>query len=118
MIDHPIFVGRRGRQQQDKVVPMLRLGFGRRSTGDVAKPDIVDDNLGVVLLPPLFDETLVEPSVVVWNEMLPLHDLERLLLSAGPAGDDAGRYACKQRRRSCCSQRFRRERNAAALCTI
>ena len=62
MVDDLILVERGRRQQHEQVVALARLGLGGRAGRDVAEPDVVDDDLGVVLLAPGLDEALVEPG--------------------------------------------------------
>src|SRR5260370_38510680 len=50
-------------------------GFG----GEVHKIDVVDDNVGIVLLPPLFAEGAIEPSVVGGDEVAPLENFQGFL---------------------------------------
>ena len=47
----------------------LRLRCGQAV--DLAKADVVDQDLGIVLLTPFLDEGLIEPSLECGNEILP-----------------------------------------------
>src|SRR5262249_41068249 len=46
----------------------------------IRHPDVIDDHAGVVLRAPGLDVGVVEPGVVPRYEVLPLQDLQRLLL--------------------------------------
>ena len=49
----------------------------------VDEVDVVDDDVGVVLLAPLLAEGAVEPGVVGGDEVAPLQNLESFLLGSG-----------------------------------
>src|SRR6266481_1192742 len=92
-----LFVGRGRREQHKKVVTLLCRGLGSSLGGKVDKVDVVDDDIRIVLLSPLFAEGSVKPGVVRWDEMAPLKNFQRFLLSCHAfweqkkrAGADAG----------------------------
>src|SRR5207245_10858420 len=72
------------------VTPVLRVAMS------VCITTFAADHLVVVLLPPLMDVLAVEPLVVGRNEVIPLHDPQRLLRreSLFRQGERSGASAC------------------------
>src|SRR5215813_242743 len=83
-------------------MPMLRLALFSGAIQDVIDTDVLHEDLGIVFLSPCLGVRLVEPGVIAWHKMLPLQDLQRLLLGAGAArNDNTGADARSQGRRAC-----------------
>src|SRR5262245_28662638 len=57
---------------------LLGTDFRGRARLDEREVDVVDDDLGIVLLAPVLRVLGVEPFVVTRDEVAPLQDLERL----------------------------------------
>src|SRR4029450_10448135 len=103
VIDHLVFVGWQWIDIGEQVMPVLRLALFGGEIRDVTLTELLHNNLGIILLSPFLDVRLIEPGLVSWHEMLPLQDLQRLLLGAGTARDDdtsadargQGRRACR-----------------------
>src|SRR6185437_13842533 len=72
--------GGRRREKHEQVVSLFGGNFGRCARGELCQVDVVDGDIGIVLLAPLFGKDAVKPLVVFGNEVTPLNDLERLLL--------------------------------------
>src|SRR5262249_49625344 len=86
VVDHVLFVGRARPEEHEEVVTLLRRDFRGGRGVDGGDADVVDDHLGIVLLAPLLDVLAVEPLVVVWNEVVPLHNAYPLLRREGLFG--------------------------------
>ncbi len=72
---------------------LFRLGFGCRSTREVTESDAFDSYVRTVLLTPLLDIGVVEPTIESRYEMLPLEDLQRpLLRSTGNDNSGSGAH--------------------------
>src|SRR5437762_1064512 len=94
-IDGLLLIGRRGREQHDEVVPPAGRSLRGGLRGEVDEIDVVNSDVGVVLLPPLLAKGPVKPGVVGGNEVTPLENLQSLLL-----GRSAFRKQEKRPRRS------------------
>src|SRR2546430_6618790 len=79
-IDGRLLVGRRGREQHHEVVPPAGRSLRGGLRGEVDEIDVVNRDVGVVLLPPLLAKGPVKPGVVGGNEVTPLENLQSLLL--------------------------------------
>jgi len=79
-VDGLLLVGRRRRQKHEQVVPFSRRSFRGCLGVKIDQVDVINNDIGVVLLSPLFAESLVKPSVVGRNKMTPLKYLQSLLL--------------------------------------
>ena len=66
----------RGIEELEEVVTALRRDLGRSRAEEQREVDVVDGHLDVVLLAPLLDVRVVEPLVVVGDEVRPLQDLQ------------------------------------------
>src|SRR5205814_242543 len=76
-----LFVGRGRGKKHEQVVALSRRSLRGSLGRKVDKVDVVDDDIRIVLLSPLFAESPVEPGVVRRNEVAPLKNFQRLLLS-------------------------------------
>jgi hypothetical protein len=77
---------RRRREELEEVMAVLSGDLGRRRAEEQGVVDVVDFHVDVVRLAPLFDVRVVEPLVVVGDEVDPLQDPEvtRELLAREP----------------------------------
>jgi hypothetical protein len=82
-------------------MPPLGCDLSRREAVYIGNRDVIHHDLSIVLLSPRL-RVLVKPGIVALHEMLPLQDLECLLLRASAARDDRGRHARDQSGRSGC----------------
>src|SRR5207253_2696226 len=73
-------VGSRRREKHEKVMALSSRSLGSGLSSKVDKVDVVDNDVGIVLLPPLFAKGVIEPSVVSGNKMAPLKNFQRFLL--------------------------------------
>src|SRR6266851_2325197 len=73
-IDGLLLVGGGRGEKHEQVVALSRRSLRGSLRGKVDKVDVVDDDVGVVFLSPLFAEGPVEPSVVSGNEVAPLEN--------------------------------------------
>src|SRR5262249_24845809 len=94
MVDDVVLVDRPGPWGVEEVVALLRGDLGGGDGVEAGGADVVDDDLGVVLLAPLLDVGAVEPNVIAGDEVIPLED-PQLLPAAQPvdAALDAERRA-------------------------
>ena len=67
------------------------IRFSRSLGRQVGEVYVIDNDVGIVLVAPLLGKGLVEPIVIGWNKVGPLHDFEGLLLSCGPFGKQENR---------------------------
>src|SRR6266436_6542886 len=88
-----LLVGRRRREQHEKVVTLLCRGLGSSLRGKVNKVDVINDDVGIVFLSPLLAEGSVEPRIVGGNEVAPLENFQCFLFRRGPFRE--------QKRRTC-----------------
>ena len=75
---------------------LLRRDLGGSGGVEGRDADVVDGDLGVVLLTPLLDVGAVEPLVVAGDEVVPLKELQLLLRALGedlPPHPERGRDA-------------------------
>src|SRR5436853_250020 len=79
-IDGLLLIGRRGREQHHEVVPPAGRSLRGGLRGEVDEINVVNSDVGVVLLPPLLAKGPVKPRVVGGNEVAPLENLQSLLL--------------------------------------
>src|ERR1700674_704107 len=79
-----LFVGRRGREKHEEVVPLPGRGLGGPFRGDIDQVDVVNDDVGGMFLSPLLAKCSVEPGVISGDEVAPLENLQRLLLRLSP----------------------------------
>src|ERR1041385_2641600 len=80
-----------GERNMNKVVTFLCCDLGGGAGGDLARRDVINDDVGVVLLPPFFGEDIVKPPVVAGHHMSPLNDLQHLLLGESSFGEEEHR---------------------------
>ena len=71
----------------------LGLHFRRRQAFDLAKADVVDQDLGIVRLTPFLDEDIVELCFECGNEIPPAQYAQRLAPCAGRSGENRGRQS-------------------------
>src|SRR5207248_4340247 len=69
----------------EEIVPLLGRHLRCRGGVDGGNADVIDDDVGIVLLAPFLDVLVVEPLVVTRHEVVPLQDLQRLARGAAPA---------------------------------
>jgi hypothetical protein len=72
-----ILVGRGRREELEEVVAALRGDLGGCAGRQLGEVDVVDEDLDVVRLPPSLRVDVVEPRVVLRNEVAPLDDAQR-----------------------------------------
>src|ERR1700693_5451058 len=92
-IDGLFLVGRWRREKHEEVMAFSSRSFGSSFGSQVHEVDVVDNYVGIVLLPPLFAEHAIEPSIVSGNEMAPLKNFQSLLLGSRPLGKEKKRPA-------------------------
>ena len=79
VVDDVVLVDRARPEEPEEVMTLLRGDLGRGGGVEGGDADVVDRDLGVVLLAPLLDVVAVEPLVVARDEVVPLQDLQLLL---------------------------------------
>ena len=71
-IDCLLLVCRRRRKQHEQIVAFPGRSLRRRLGRQVYEINVVDDYVGVVFLPPLLAQRVIEPRVVCGNKVAPL----------------------------------------------
>src|SRR5437868_7835518 len=79
-VDDLLLIRRRRREEHHQVMAFARLRFGSAAGRQVDQVDIVDRDIGVVLLAPVLGVGAVEPGVPGGDEVAPLQDLQCFLL--------------------------------------
>src|SRR5260370_17898517 len=74
-----LFVRRRRREKHEQVVSLSRRSLRGSLGRKVHKVDVVDDDIRIVLLSPLFADSTVKPGVVRRYEVAPLQKFQRFL---------------------------------------
>src|SRR5215472_14614605 len=96
-VHHLILIDRRRSEEHHQVVALLRRHFRGSARGNEIEVDVVDDNLGIVLLAPVLGVLIVEPLVVSGHEVAPLQNFQGLRRTGGGCMKeraDARCYAC------------------------
>src|SRR2546430_7639277 len=105
-IDGLLLIGCRGREQQHEVVPLAGRSLGGGLRGKVDEIDVVNSDVGVVLLPPLLAKGPVKPGVVGGHEVAPLENLQSLLLGRSAFRKQEKRPGCSAKSKSAASRQL------------
>jgi hypothetical protein len=95
-IEHllPVEVRAAGAVEAEQIMARLSRGLGRRPRRQLQGRDVIDGDRDAVFLAPLPGEGC-DPSIVGWDEVAPLDDLQRLVRGPG-ASDERGRDRRRQ----------------------
>src|SRR6266571_2709001 len=105
-VDGLLLIGGGRGKKHEKIVTLLRGGFGGGVGGEVHKIDVVDDDVGIVLLPTLLTEGAIEPSLVGGDEVAPLENFQRFLFRGSAFREQEKSTGTRAERESAASSQF------------